>query len=230
MAGEVDYAFFTTNVAFLNAIATNPVLLSSLASQSTAILTNPAFASVLASQIATNPSIANLMVKAPQTLKFSALPVQTLSGKPITVTLKVTSSAKLTPILFTSGNDGVASVTNATLTINGAGTTTITASQAGSTNVSPATAVQTLVVKKGVQTLKFAAIPAQTYSTVKSITLNATSSVNLPVTYSVGNTAVAIASNNVLLLQGTGTTTLTATQVGNDFFLPASATQALIVK
>lgn len=226
----VDYAYFTTNAAFLNAIATNPSLLSAVVNRSSAILTNPALASALASQIATNPSIANLMVKAPQTLTFAAFKVQTLSGKPITLSLSAKSSAKLTPITFTSGNDAVASVADATLTINGAGTTTITASQAGSTNVSPATAVQTLVVNKGMQTLKFSSIPGQTYSAGKSLTLNASSSANLPVTYTVGNTGVATISNNVLQLQGTGTTTVTASQEGSDFFLLASATQALIVK
>ena len=229
-AGEVDYVYFTTNAAFLNAIATNPALLSAVVNRSSAILTNPALASALAAQIATNPSIANLMVKAPQTLTFAAFKVQTLSGKPITLSLSAKSSAKLTPITFTSGNDAVASVADATLTINGAGTTTITASQAGSTNVSPATAVQTLVVNKGAQPLKFSSIPAQTYSAGKSLTLNASSSANLPVTYTVGNTGVATISNNVLQLQGTGTTTVTASQEGSDFFLPASATQALIVK
>jgi len=86
------------------------------------------------------------------------------------------------------------------------------------------------VVNKGAQTLKFSSIPAQTYSAGKSLTLNASSSANLPITYTVGNTGVATISNNVLLLQGTGTTTVTASQEGSDFFLPASATQALIVK
>jgi len=41
---------------------------------------------------------------------------------------------------------------------------------------------------------------------------------------------VAIVSNNVLLLQGTGTTTVTASQAGTTVFQPASATQTLIVK
>jgi hypothetical protein len=46
----------------------------------------------------------------------------------------------------------------------------------------------------------------------------------------VANTGVAIVSNNVLLLQGAGSTTVTATQEGNSVYLPVSATQPLIVK
>jgi Ethanolamine utilization protein EutJ (predicted chaperonin) len=83
---------------------------------------------------------------------------------------------------------------------------------------------------QAVQTLKFSAIPPQTYSTFKTYTLNVTSSANLPITYTVANTGVAIVSNNVLLLQGTGTTTVTANQAGTTVFQPASATQTLIVK
>jgi hypothetical protein len=90
--------------------------------------------------------------------------------------------------------------------------------------------VQTLVVNKGVQTLKFGAIPAQTYSTGKTVTLNATSSAGLPVTYTVANVGVGTVSNNVLILQGTGTTTVTASQEGNEYFLPSSAVQTLNVK
>ena len=71
------------------------------------------------------------------------------------------------------------------------------------------------MVNQAAQTIKFSAIPAQTYSTFKSVTLGASASSGLPVTYSVANTGVAIVSNNVLLLQGAGSTTVTASQVGN---------------
>jgi hypothetical protein len=85
-------------------------------------------------------------------------------------------------------------------------------------------------VNQVAQTLRFSAIPAQTYSTFKSVTLGATASSKLPVSYSVANTGVAIVSNNVLLLLGAGSTTVTATQEGNSVYLPISATQPLIVK
>jgi len=81
------------------------------------------------------------------------------------------------------------------------------------------------------QTLNFPVIPAQTYSTFKTVTLNATSSAGLTnISYSIGNSALGIISNNVLLLQGTGTTTIKASQSGNPYYNPASASQSLIVK
>jgi hypothetical protein len=228
-AGQVDYSYFT-NPAFLSAIASNPTIISALAAQSSAILTNQAFASTLAQQVSSNPALANLMPKFTQTLGFAAFKPITLSTNTQTITLKATSSAKLTNIVFASGNDAVASVSNNLLTIAGAGTTTITASSAGNSNYAPASAVQTLVVNQAAQTLKFSSIRVQTYSSNNSVTLGATASSGLPVSYSVANTGVAIVSNNVLLLQGSGSTTVTATQSGNTVYLPVSASQPLIVK
>ena len=115
-------------------------------------------------------------------------------------------------------------------TINGPGVTTITASSAGNSNYAPVSAVQSLVVNQANQTIKFPSIPPQTYSTFKSVTLGATATSGLPITYTVSNIGVAIVSNNVLLLQGTGSTTVTATQSGNSVYLPVSASQPLIVK
>ena len=222
------------NTDFLTGLSSNPTFVATLANNPTFVSTltsNPAIINAIAAQIASNPALANLMPKQSQTLNFPAFKVQTLSTNPVTVPLKATSSGKLTNIVFTSGNDAVASVvSNSLLTINGAGSTTITASSAGSSNYISAKASQPLIVNQAVQTLKFAAIPPMTYSTFKTYTLNVTSSANLPVTYTVANTGVAIVSNNVLLLQGTGTTTVTANQAGTTVFKPASATQTLIVK
>ena len=86
------------------------------------------------------------------------------------------------------------------------------------------------IASKAVQMLNFAPIPAQTYKPFKTITLNAASSAKLPVTYSCANPAVGIVISNVLQLQGSGTTTVTASQIGNQYYNPASATQTLIVK
>lgn len=80
------------------------------------------------------------------------------------------------------------------------------------------------------QSLNFPAIPAQTYKINKTVKLSVTSSANLPVIYSVANTAIATVSNNVLTLKGRGTTTVTATSTGNALYSPVTATQTLIVK
>jgi hypothetical protein len=62
------------------------------------------------------------------------------------------------------------------------------------------------------------------------VTLRSTSSVGLTNSYVIDNGAIGSISNNVLLLLGTGSATVTATNAGNAYFSPASATQTLIVK
>jgi len=79
------------------------------------------------------------------------------------------------------------------------------------------------------QSLGFPSIPVLTITPGLKHTNIVTSSSGLPVTQSVANTAVATISNNVLTILGAGTTTVTATQSGNNLWNPVSVTQPLIV-
>lgn len=64
-----------------------------------------------------------------------------------------------------------------------------------------------------------------------SLSLQATASSGLTVSYSSSNPAVATVQGNTLTLVGPGTTVITASQAGNDDFDPASlVTQSLIVR
>ncbi len=196
----------------------------------TGLASNSIFLDALTAQIQNGTNNYGIAVKQNQSLNFPAIPALTIT--PIRkYTNVVTASSGLSPVIQISGNTAVATVSNNVLTPIGSGSTTITVSQAGNALWNPISATQPLVVNKGVQTLAFPAIPAQTYSTFKTLTLKATSSAKLtPITYSSDNTAVAIVSNNILLLQGKGTSAITATQAGNVYFTPATATQTLIVK
>jgi len=207
-------------------VLTNTAFLQSLA-------TNPTFLNFLTAQIKNASNNYGLSVKQNPSLYFPAIPNQTLTPTS-TITMGVTSSANQIPISYTSANTAVATVSNNILKLIGSGSTTITASQAGSALYNPVSASQPLVVSKGLQTISFPAIPTQTYSASKMLTLKSTSSANpsanLTNSYIIGNGAIGSISNNVLLLLGTGSTTITATNSGNTYFSPASATQTLIVK
>ena len=207
-------------------VLTNTAFLQSLA-------TNPTFLNALSTQIKTGLNNYGLAVKQNQSLNFPVIPPQTLTPTS-TVTISVTSSANQTPITYSSGNTAVATVSNNILKLIGSGSTTIIASQAGNNLYNPISVSQPLVVSKGVQTINFPAIPTQTFSPWKTVTLKSTSSANpsanLTNRYIIGNGAIGSISNNVLLLLGTGGTTITATNSGNAYFSPASATQTLIVK
>ena len=80
------------------------------------------------------------------------------------------------------------------------------------------------------QMVTFTPIPQQTYKRGKTITLNATSSGSLPIIYTCENKNMGTIVGNVLQLLGTGSTTVTASQVGNQYYNPAIATQPLVVK
>ncbi len=158
-----------------------------------------------------------------QTITFNALPTKTFGDANFSLT--ATASSGL-PIAYQSLNTNVATVSGSTLTIVGAGTANIVASQAGNATYSAANNVtQILLVNKANQTISFASIPLKTVGS-PAFNLIATASSGLPVSYTSSNTSVATISGNLLTPINIGTTTVTATQAGNNNYNAAtSATQ-----
>lgn len=221
-----------TNPAFISALVSQPSFLSTTATNSTfvsSLTTNQAFVTAVASQILSGSNNYGVAVKQNQSLNFPAIPALTITpGRKFINNVTTTSGLPVTQI---SGNTAVATIAGNVLTIIGSGSTTITATQTGNAIWNPATASQTLIVNKGIQTLTFPVIPQQAYVPNKRVIFAASSSARLPNTvYSIDNGSVGSISNNVLTLLGTGTATITARNPGNDFFAPAFATRQLIVK
>jgi hypothetical protein len=80
---------------------------------------------------------------------------------------------------------------------------------------------------QGSQTINFPAIPTQTYG-AGPLTLNATASSGLPVTYAV-TSGPATVVGNMLTITGVGSVTVMASQAGNNFYVPATASQTFAV-
>jgi gliding motility-associated-like protein len=78
----------------------------------------------------------------------------------------------------------------------------------------------TIASVSSTQTIDFTSIPVQTYGN-SPLTLTATSSSSLPVTYASSNLAVATISGNVLTITGAGTADITASQVGGSGYDPS---------
>lgn len=135
------------------------------------------------------------------TLSFNAIVTYSPSGS---YDPGATSSSGL-PITYGSSNTGVAVASGSAVTIAGAGSTTITASQAGDANFLPATAAnsQNLTINKATQTITFPAFPTVAVGSAP-ITLTATASSGLPITYLSLNTGVATISGNLLTVTATG--------------------------
>jgi uncharacterized repeat protein (TIGR03803 family) len=158
--------------------------------------------------------------KANQTISFSAPGGKNMGDAPFDLTATATSSL---PVSYVSSNTAVATISGATLTIVGSGTTTITASQPGNTNYNAATSVdRDLVVSKLNQAITFGALGSKTTAGAP-FNLTATASSGLPVSYSSSNTAVATITGSTVTLVGGGTTTITASQGGNATYNAATS-------
>ena len=156
-----------------------------------------------------------------QTITFAALGTNTYGASPMTLT--ATSSAGL-PVSFTSSATKVATISGDTLTIMGAGSTKITASQAGSRLWAPAKAVtQSLTVAKASQTISFTPPSTVRFTNGGLVTLGATASSGLPVSYKSGNSKVLSITGSTCVITGRGTTTVVASQPGGANYLPATA-------
>lgn len=157
--------------------------------------------------------------KQSQTISFAALPSKTLNDAAFG--LSATASSGLA-VSYTSSNTAVATISGSTVTIVGAGATTITAAQAGDGTFNAAPSVQqTLNVNKLDQTIFFTALGSKQLSG-GTITLAATATSGLAVTYTSSNPTVATVSGATLTLLSAGNTTITATQSGNDNYNAAT--------
>jgi len=159
------------------------------------------------------------VTKLDQIITFSALPSK-VYGDP-SFNLAATASSGL-PVSYVSSNTSVATVSGSTINIVGVGSTIITASQAGNFDYYPATSVtQTLTVNKANQTITFPPLPTKTFGDA-TFSLTATSNSGLPVSYLSSNLSVATISGSTVTIVGAGSTIITASQIGNTNYNPAT--------
>jgi hypothetical protein len=162
-----------------------------------------------------------------QTINFTTIPAQQVGA---TVTPVATASSNLAVTFSVVGN-GVCSFSNGSNGSNGIvmfkapGNCAITASQAGNSTYEPASAAQVVVV--GSQTITFTPIPDQTVSS--TVSLNATASSGLPVSFKSSTTGVCTVSGSTALMIAKGTCSITASQAGNSSYVAVSAPQSFNV-
>ena len=163
-----------------------------------------------------------------QTITFGTLADRTYGDAPYSLT--ATTDSGLT-VSYASSDPAVASVSGNTVTLLKAGSTTITASQLGDGNHNAATPVaQTLTVNKAAQTITFGTLADRTYGDAP-FDLTATADSGLTVSYASSDPAVASASGNTVTLLKAGSTTITASQLGDGNHNAASpVAQTLTVK
>jgi len=177
---------------------------------------------------ATSVSQALTINKRGQTITFNAIAQQYVGTADLDSL--ATSTSRL-PVSYSSSDTTVASIINGKIHIKAAGSAVITASQTGNAVFAAASSVsQALTVIKQVQIITFNAIPVQPLGN-SDFDPGATTNSGLAVSYSSADTTVATILNGKIHLNGVGTTTITATQAGNETWLPAAfVTQTVTVK
>ncbi len=155
-------------------------------------------------------------IRGPQTITLPKVPNQVVGAG--SITLQGTASSGL-PVTYKV--TGPATVSGNVVTITGAGSVGVGAYQSGNTVYAAAPNVQIkFTVSKLTQTITFPAVGAVTVG--QTVTLGATSSSGLAVTYAV-TSGPATVSGNKVTFTGKGTVKLTATQLGDATYAAARA-------
>ncbi len=144
------------------------------------------------------------------------------------ITLSATSNLGFTDFTYTSSNPSVASVLGNQLDFLSAGVTTIAAIQIGDANHrADSVSIDVRITGTSPQTVSFS-LSQTDYTTASSpVTLSATASSGLEVTFSANNNDVVMFSGNLLNFIGVGTTEIRATQRGNSIY--SSVTSSLSI-
>lgn len=172
----------------------------------------PVSASITSTGYTATASGTLTIAKATQTIDFASLGTVQPGG---TYNLSATATSQL-PVTF-SVVSGPASVSDATLTVNGSGAIVLRATQAGNSNYLAATADQTVSASKLSQTITFAQ-PADRLATDAAFDLTATASSNLAVSFTLVSGPAFLSGNRITLTGATGDVIVKATQAGNSTY------------
>ncbi|MGB6830393.1 MAG: protease pro-enzyme activation domain-containing protein [Terracidiphilus sp.] len=168
------------------------------------------------------PQTVTVTGSSPQTIIFTAPSSPVAFSQGLMITLVATGGGSGNPVVFSidGSSTGSGTIAGNTLTVTGVGTIVIDANQAAGSGYTAAPQVkQSVVVKKGSQTITFPAIAAQPALT--TVTLSATASSGLPVTFSTNTPTVCTVSGDTASLLASGYCTVYASQTGNSNYSPA---------
>lgn len=216
--------FTTTTPAVCTSGGTNGATITLLAVGSCSVVASQPATSVYSA--ATPVTRTFTVSQATQTITFGPLPTRHILQSPVTVSASASSGLTVT---FTTTSTSVCTAggTNgATITLLKAGTCKVVASQTGNAtyraaqNVTQSFAVTTA---KLAQTITFAPLGSRSIG-APPLTLTATASSGLPVSYAVAPASAAICSvsGSVVTLHDPGVCTITASQAGSPSYSAAT--------
>jgi hypothetical protein len=152
-----------------------------------------------------------------QTITFGSIPQQHVGG---TLTVSATASSGL-PVTFSVVPNGNCSVSGNVVTFLNPGNCGVLANQAGNNTYAAAPQVgQIVVVNNPVsQTIAFGSLPAERVGS--QLTVNATASSGLPVSFTVVQNGNCSVSGNVVTFLNVGNCGVIASQPGNNIYSAA---------
>jgi hypothetical protein len=154
--------------------------------------------------------------KIPQTISFTP-PDGAEAGQRITLSASATSNLAVS---FASATPGVCTVSDRTATTIRAGACAVVASQAGDDRYAAAGSVRkSFQVARMPQTIDFP--PPQDVAFGRPVTLIATASSGLPVSYRTSTPGVCTVSGRTVTTRAAGACAITASQGGDDRYVPA---------
>jgi hypothetical protein len=157
------------------------------------------------------------VARIPQTIDFRP-PQDVAFGRP--VTLIATASSGL-PVSYRTSTPGVCTVSGRTVTTTAAGACAITASQGGDARYAPARdAARSFRIERAAQIITF--VPPDGTTLGQPVTLSASASSGLDVSYRTDTPAVCTVSGATVSPATAGTCTISASQPGNDNYAPAA--------
>ncbi len=160
--------------------------------------------------------------KTSQTITFGSLSNMALGSAPFTLTATASSSL---PVSFASTTTSVCTVSGVTSTLVAVGTCTIKATQLGNATYAAATPVsrsfQVTQQSPTSQTITFGALSNMALGSAP-VTLSATASSGLAVSFASTTTSVCTVSGSTATLVAVGACTIQATQAGNATYVAAA--------
>ena len=173
---------------------------------------------------ATGTSSAITVTATAPTITFT-VPNHTYGDAPFTVSATSSSTGAVTYSLVS----GPATISGSTVTLTGAGTVVLQASQAAAGNYTGGTQTATVTVAKESQTITFTAPTSPVNYGVAPITLSASSTSGLAVTFNVVSGPGTV-SGSTLTVTGLGSIVVAANQAGNSNSSAATqVTQSIVV-
>jgi hypothetical protein len=142
---------------------------------------------------------------------------------PVTIALSALGGSGDGTLTYAASTPTICTVTESTVTILSAGTCTVSVSKASDTNYLGATSAGvSITITKATQTITFTQPDATTYG-AGPITLSASSSAGLTVSFTSGTTSVCTVSGSSVTILAAGTCTITASQAGSSNYSAATS-------